>query len=54
LVSTGIPAALALAAVVLYRLVSFWLVMAAGWIVLLRLRLTRSGTHLAVEGGLAT
>jgi uncharacterized protein (TIRG00374 family) len=47
LVSTGIPAALALAAVVLYRLVSFWLVMAAGWIVLLRLRLSRPAASLA-------
>jgi uncharacterized protein (TIRG00374 family) len=53
LVSTGIPAALALAAVLLYRLVSFWLVMAAGWIVLLRLRLTRSSGHVAMEGSLA-
>ena len=38
LVSTGLPAALALAAVLLYRLVSFWLVMATGWLVLLWLR----------------
>ena len=41
LVSTGVPAALALAAVLLYRLVSFWLVMATGWLVLLWLRLER-------------
>jgi uncharacterized membrane protein YbhN (UPF0104 family) len=41
LVSTGLPAALALAAVLLYRLVSFWLVMAAGWLVLLWLRFER-------------
>jgi len=41
LVSTGLPAALALAAVLLYRLVSFWLVMATGWLVLLGLRLER-------------
>ena len=41
LVSTGLPAALALAAVLLYRLVSFWLVMATGWLVLLWLRLER-------------
>jgi uncharacterized protein (TIRG00374 family) len=53
LVSTGIPAALALAAVVLYRLVSFWLVMAAGWIVLLRLRFARPGAPLAIEGAAA-
>jgi uncharacterized protein (TIRG00374 family) len=41
LVSTGLPPALALGAVLLYRLVSFWLVMAAGWLVLLWLRLAR-------------
>jgi uncharacterized protein (TIRG00374 family) len=41
LVSTGVPAALALAAVLLYRLVSFWLVMATGWLVLLWLRFER-------------
>jgi uncharacterized membrane protein YbhN (UPF0104 family) len=41
LVATGLPPALALAAVLLYRLVSFWLVMAAGWLVLLWLRLAR-------------
>jgi putative heme transporter len=41
LVSTGVPAALALAAVLLYRLVSLWLVMATGWVVLLYLRLER-------------
>jgi hypothetical protein len=39
LVTSGVPAALALPAVLLYRLVSFWLVMAAGWIALLYLRL---------------
>ena len=41
LVSTGVPAALALAAVLLYRLVSFWLVMATGWLILLWLRFER-------------
>jgi uncharacterized protein (TIRG00374 family) len=41
LVGTGLPAALALAAVLLYRLVSFWLVMAIGCLVLLYLRLER-------------
>jgi uncharacterized protein (TIRG00374 family) len=41
LVTTGLPPALALASVLLYRLVSFWLVMAAGWLVLLWLRLAR-------------
>jgi uncharacterized protein (TIRG00374 family) len=33
LVGAGVPAALALAAVLLYRLVSFWLVGATGWLV---------------------
>jgi hypothetical protein len=42
LVSTGLPAAVALAAVLLYRLVSFWLVMATGWLVLLVLRFERT------------
>jgi uncharacterized membrane protein YbhN (UPF0104 family) len=41
LVSTGVPAALALAAVLLYRLVSFWLVMAVGWLVFFYLRRER-------------
>jgi putative heme transporter len=41
LVSTGLPAVVALAAVLLYRLVSFWLVMATGWLVLLWLRFER-------------
>jgi uncharacterized protein (TIRG00374 family) len=41
LVSTGLPAALALAAVLLYRLVSFWLVMGIGLLVLLWLRFER-------------
>jgi len=35
LVGAGLPAALALAAVLLYRLISFWTVAAAGWVVLL-------------------
>jgi hypothetical protein len=39
LVSSGVPAALALPAVLFYRLVSFWLVMATGWAILLYLRL---------------
>jgi uncharacterized membrane protein YbhN (UPF0104 family) len=38
LTATGIPAAQALAAVLLYRLASFWLVASAGWLVLIRLR----------------
>jgi hypothetical protein len=41
LVSAGLPATLALGAVLLYRLVSFWLVMLIGWLVLLWLRLER-------------
>jgi uncharacterized protein (TIRG00374 family) len=41
LVSTGVPAVVALGAVLLYRLVSFWLVMATGWLVLLWLRFER-------------
>jgi uncharacterized protein (TIRG00374 family) len=41
LVSAGLPAALALSAVLLYRLVSFWLVLCVGWVVLLCLRLER-------------
>jgi len=38
LTATGIPASQALAAVLLYRLASFWLVALAGWLILLRLR----------------
>jgi hypothetical protein len=38
LVATGLRANQALAAVLLYRLASFWLVVFAGWLVLLRLR----------------
>jgi putative heme transporter len=45
LVSAGLPAALAVGAVLLYRLVSFWLVMLTGWLVLLWMRLERA-THL--------
>jgi hypothetical protein len=37
LTATGIPAGQALAAVLLYRLASFWLVASAGWLVLIRL-----------------
>ena len=50
LVSSGLPAALALAAVLLYRLVSFWLVMLSGWLVLLYLRLERPGQALSIKG----
>ena len=38
LVATGMHASRALAAVLLYRLVSFWLVALAGWLILLWLR----------------
>jgi hypothetical protein len=53
LVSTGLPAALALAAVLLYRLVSFWLVMAAGWLVLLWLRFERLPHVVSISGSVA-
>lgn len=53
LVSTGLPAALVLAAVLLYRLVSFWLVMVAGWIVLLYLRLERPARAVSIKGSVA-
>ena len=53
LVSTGVPAALALAAVLLYRLVSFWLVMATGWLVLLWLRFERRPHVLLISGSVA-
>jgi len=42
LVATGLGASQALAAVLLYRLVSFWLVALAGWLVLLWLRRPRA------------
>jgi putative heme transporter len=38
LVASGLRASQALAAVLLYRLISFWLVASAGWLVFLRLR----------------
>jgi uncharacterized protein (TIRG00374 family) len=53
LVSTGLPAALALAAVLLYRLVSFWFVMATGWVVLLWLRLERLPRAVSIAGSVA-
>jgi pimeloyl-ACP methyl ester carboxylesterase len=43
LVATGLGAGRALAAVLLYRLASFWLVALAGWLVLLWLRRPRAG-----------
>jgi uncharacterized protein (TIRG00374 family) len=42
LVASGLRAGQALAAAVLYRLVSFWLVAVAGWLILLVLRVRRS------------
>jgi uncharacterized protein (TIRG00374 family) len=53
LVRTGVPATLALAAVLLYRLVSFWLVMAAGWLTLLYLRLERPAQAVAIKESVA-
>jgi hypothetical protein len=38
LIATGLGASQALAAVLLYRLASFWLVALAGWLVVFRLR----------------
>jgi putative heme transporter len=48
LVAAGLRAGQALAAVLLYRLISFWLVASAGWLVVLRLRM--AGRH----GGVTT
>jgi hypothetical protein len=42
LVGAGLHGGQALASVLLYRLISFWMVVAAGWVVLLCLRLGRS------------
>jgi uncharacterized protein (TIRG00374 family) len=53
LVSTGLPAALALTAVLLYRLVSFWLVLIAGWLVLLYLRMERPARALSIPRSVA-
>jgi uncharacterized protein (TIRG00374 family) len=53
LVGAGLPAALALAAVLLYRLVSFWLVMATGWLVLLYLRFEPHARALSIKGSVA-
>jgi uncharacterized membrane protein YbhN (UPF0104 family) len=54
LVSTGVPAALALAAVLLYRLVSFWLMTAVGWLILLYLRLERPAPALSLQGSVSS
>jgi uncharacterized membrane protein YbhN (UPF0104 family) len=43
LVAAGVHVALALASVLLYRFISFWMVAGAGWLVLLFLRRDRAG-----------
>jgi uncharacterized protein (TIRG00374 family) len=48
LVASGLRASQALAAAVLYRLVSFWLVAVAGWVTLLVLRVRRAARPLAL------
>jgi hypothetical protein len=48
LVSAGIPATLALGAVLLYRLVSYWFVVFIGWFVLAWLRLERQPRLIAI------
>ena len=53
LVSAGIPAALALGAVLLYRLVSLWLLLFVGWGVLLWLRLKHLPHRTAMAGRVA-
>jgi uncharacterized membrane protein YbhN (UPF0104 family) len=50
LVRTGLPGAQALAAVLLYRLISFWLVTAVGWLVLLYLRLGPPARVASIQG----
>jgi hypothetical protein len=54
LVKAGVPGEQALAAVVLYRLISFWLVAAVGWLVLLYLRLARHVHAVNFEGAVAS
>jgi uncharacterized protein (TIRG00374 family) len=51
LVASGLRASQALAAAVLYRLVSFWLVAVAGWLTLLVLRMRRPPRPLALPAG---
>lgn len=51
LVASGVRATQALAAAVLYRLVSFWLVAVAGWLVLLLLRARRPAPLEAAPAG---
>ena len=54
LVRAGLPGSQALAAVLLYRLVSFWLVTATGWLVLLFLRLERPARDASIQGAVAS
>jgi uncharacterized protein (TIRG00374 family) len=54
LVRAGLPGGQALAAVLLYRLVSFWLVTAVGWLVLLYLRLERRARAAPIQGAVAS
>ncbi|MCU1494106.1 MAG: hypothetical protein JWO62_1870 [Acidimicrobiaceae bacterium] len=54
LVRAGLPAVHALAAVLLYRLVSFWLVAVVGWLVLLYLRFERPDRAGAIQGAVAS
>jgi uncharacterized protein (TIRG00374 family) len=54
LVSAGLPAGQALVAVLLYRLVSFWLVAAVGWFVLLYLRFERPARAASIQGAVAS
>jgi len=51
LVAGGLPPGPALAAVLLYRLVSFWLVACAGWLVFLQLRRHRLPDGAGMLGG---
>lgn len=53
LVASGLRASQALAAAVLYRLVSFWLVATAGWLILLLLRVRRTVTLTALPAAAA-
>jgi hypothetical protein len=54
LVSAGLPAALALSAVILYRLMSFWLVVFTGWAVLMCLRLHRIPSRISLARSVAS
>jgi uncharacterized protein (TIRG00374 family) len=54
LVRAGVPGDQALAAVLLYRLISFWLVTAVGWLVLLYLRLERTARAASIQGAITS